>query len=96
MGVTVHFKNGKVVTYNEANCMKADGEWCVLYDEKSLWMAVIPAHAVERVDGVRPCKVAWTNERKPGVKRRPVRVVQGTWGASFLKKVRRLARQVRS
>lgn len=59
--MTIIFRNGKAVTYNEG--FTADwGEtkgWVVIRKKghPRTFLAIIPAEVIERIDGVTPCSV---------------------------------------
>jgi hypothetical protein len=88
MSMTVVFRNGKSVQYNNATNVIYNREWMSLTDGRYV-LGVLSAAAVERVDAVAPCMVKTHDvqlpapslpvrrkvKRKPGLVRRLLRRV---------------------
>jgi hypothetical protein len=55
--ISVILRDGRVVQYNDAsNARLSNGEY-IIEDGESYWYGRFPIDVIERIDGVKPCRI---------------------------------------
>ncbi len=68
--ISVILRDGRVLQYNGTdNCKVIDGYFNIFNLKKDCWYAKFPMDVVERVDGIKPCKILKESRDKKRMKK---------------------------